>query len=125
MVAADIISVKEVKSAVPVTSDGRDILAKFFRAVGDRNRLALLGFLAHDEHSASECVAHIGLAQSRVSAHLACLVSCGLVSLRREGRFAYYSIRDQRVLDMVRLGAGIASDNAESVAACIRIQTSS
>ena len=106
---------------VPEHFDGRVVVAKFFRAVGDPNRLALINFLSLEEHSATECVTLLGLAQSRVSAHLACLVTCGLVTIRREGRFAYYRVGDPRVLELVRLGAGVAADNATSVANCTKI----
>ncbi|MHB1486491.1 MAG: ArsR/SmtB family transcription factor [Acidimicrobiales bacterium] len=97
---------------VPPSAEGRAVLAKFFRAVGDLNRLALLEFLADEERTGTDCVAHLGLAQSRVSAHLACLVTCGVVTLRREGHFAYYRVADSRVLELVGLGAEVASDNA-------------
>lgn len=118
--SADSAALRET-SLVPEHFDGRSVVAKFFRAVGDPNRLALINFLSFQEHSATECVALLGLAQSRVSAHLACLVTCGLVTIRREGRFAYYHVGDPRVLELVRLGSEVAADNAASVANCTRI----
>lgn len=111
----------ERSALVPPSVEGRAVLAKLFRAAGDPSRLALLAFLVEDEHSGNECVAHLGLAQGRVSAHLACLVSCGFVSLRRAGRFSYYRVEDERVRDLVRLGAAIAADNAAAVAACTKV----
>ncbi len=110
-----------IEVSMPTTSEGREVLARFFRATGDQNRLQLLDFLAGGEHSATECVQLVGLAQSRVSSHLACLVSCGLVSVRRQGRFAFYKVVDPRVMELIRLGTEIAADNAESVAKCIKV----
>jgi DNA-binding transcriptional ArsR family regulator len=115
------VTVVEPSELVPTSPEGRGVLAKFFRALGDPGRLALLAFIAEAERTGTECVEHLGLSQSRVSAHLACLVTCGFVEARREGRFVYYSVTDHRVLDLVRLGADVAADNAAAVAACARV----
>lgn len=103
---------------LPESAQGRAVLAKLFRAAGDPGRLALLAFIAQTERTGSECVRLLGLSQSRVSAHLACLVNCGFIQPRREGRFVYYALADDRVLELVRLGAQLAQDNAATVAAC-------
>src|SRR6266704_270642 len=96
-------------------------VAKFFRALGDPTRLRLLEFLLDDEHTVSECVAHVGLSQGRVSVHLACLADCGYVSCRRAGRFAWYKVADPRVADLVMLARSLAADNAAALADCVRI----
>lgn len=103
---------------LPESAQGRAVLAKLFRAAGDPGRLALLAFIAQAERTGSECVRLLGLSQSRVSAHLACLLNCGFIQSRRDGRFVYYTLADDRVLELVRLGAQLAHDNAASVAAC-------
>jgi hypothetical protein len=43
-----------------------------------RRVLALLAFCADGERTGNECVAHSRLSQGYISAHLACLVNCGL-----------------------------------------------
>ncbi len=106
---------------LPAEEPGRAVLAKFFKALADPSRLRLLQFLLTDEHTVSECVHHIGLAQGRVSAHLACLADCGYVSVRRESRFAYYRVTDPRVADLIMLGRALSADNADTLAACKRI----
>ncbi len=106
---------------IPTNIAGRTILAKFFQAVSDPSRLALVEFLVDGEHTGTECVALLGLAQSRVSTHLLCLVNCGLITSRREGHFTYYKVDDPRVVELVRLGVEIAADHAEAVAACTRL----
>lgn len=107
---------------VPADPAGRELLAKFFRALGDPTRLALLQFCVADERTGTECVAHVGLSQGRVSAHLACLVSCGMLSLRRQGRFAYYQVVDPRVVDLLACGQATVADHAAGVAACTRVE---
>ncbi|AXB41448.1 ArsR/SmtB family transcription factor [Amycolatopsis albispora] len=106
---------------LPTEPNGVEMVAKFFRALGDPARLRLLEFLLHDEHTVTECVAHIGLSQGRVSTHLGCLSDCGYVQVRREGRFAYYTVTDPRVAELVLLARSLAADNAAALAACMRI----
>jgi DNA-binding transcriptional ArsR family regulator len=106
---------------VPADPAGRELLARFYRALGDPTRLALLAFCAEGERTGNDCVTHVGLSQGRVSAHLACLVSCGLVEVRRAGRFAYYRTSDPRVTALVTLGASMVADHAAGVAACANV----
>jgi DNA-binding transcriptional ArsR family regulator len=95
--------------------------AEALRARGDPARLRLLEFLLHDEHTVSECVRRVGLSQGRVSAHLGCMAGCGYVQGRRAGRFAYYTVADPRVADLVMLARALAADNAAALAECVPI----
>jgi ArsR family transcriptional regulator, cadmium/lead-responsive transcriptional repressor len=106
---------------LPTDGDTIAVVAKFFRALGDPTRLRLLEFLLHAEHTVTECVEHIGLAQSRVSTHLACLAECGYVQVRRAGRYAYYQVADPRVAQLVTLAHALAADNDTALCACHRI----
>jgi ArsR family transcriptional regulator, cadmium/lead-responsive transcriptional repressor len=106
---------------LPAAADGVELVARFFRALGDPARLRLLEFLLPAEHTVSECVRHVGLSQGRVSVHLACLADCGYVQVRRSGRFAWYKVADPRVADLVMLARSLAADNAAALAECVRI----
>ncbi|HUY54458.1 MAG TPA: metalloregulator ArsR/SmtB family transcription factor [Candidatus Nanopelagicaceae bacterium] len=109
-------------AGAPAAADlaARAVVAKFFRALGDPTRLDLLAFLmVRGEATGAECVERAGLSQGRVSAHLACLVSCGLAVVRREGRFALYHVADPRVAELVALGTGLTADHVASIAACL------
>jgi DNA-binding transcriptional ArsR family regulator len=106
---------------LPAEAGGVEMVAKFFRALGDPVRLRLLEFLLDDEHTVTECVEHIGLSQGRISTHLGCLSDCGYVSVRRAGRYAYYTVADPRVAELVLLARSLAADNATALAACMRI----
>src|SRR5229473_8372747 len=107
---------------LPAGDDGVEMVARFFRALADPARLRLLEFLLPGEHTVTECVAHVGLSQGRVSAHLACLAGCGYVQVRRSGRFAYYRVADPRVADLVVLARSLAADNAAALSDCVRIE---
>jgi DNA-binding transcriptional ArsR family regulator len=98
-----------------------DIVAKYFRGLGDATRLRILKALTEGERSVGELVDLIGAPQPKVSSHLACLRWCGFVESRREFRTVYYRVADERVLSMLRLARSLLEDNAEHVAACRRI----
>lgn len=106
---------------LPAEPAGVEMLAKFFRALGEPARLRLLEFLLAGENTVSECVTHLGLAQGRVSTHLACLADCGYVATRRHGRYVYYRVTDPRVAELVHLARALSADNAAALAACMRI----
>ncbi len=75
--------------------DGADLLegaACLFHGFGDRSRIAIVRHLALGEHRVVDLTAHLGLAQSTVSKHLACLKECGLVTSRPEGRASVWSL---------------------------------
>jgi ArsR family transcriptional regulator, cadmium/lead-responsive transcriptional repressor len=108
---------------LPADGDAVGVVAKFFRALGDPTRLRLLEFLLHEEHSVTECVAHVGLAQGRVSTHLGCLADCGYVQARRDGRRTFYKVADPRVARLVVLAHALAADNHHALCACHRIPT--
>lgn len=115
---------KTASTLVPVDLPGRQVLAKFFRALGDPTRLRLLEFLLREEHTVNECVGHVGLSQGRVSAHLACLADCGYVSARRDGRYTRYRVADPRVSELVLIARALSADNSAALAACVRIDGS-
>ena len=56
-----------------------------FRSLGDQTRLAIVRRLAEGEARVVDLTRSLGLAQSTVSKHLACLRDCGLVDYRARG----------------------------------------
>ncbi len=95
------------------------LVAKLFDGFADATRMSILALLARrGETSVGELVEAVGAPQPRVSDHLRCLAWCGYVKVRREGRHAFYSIADKRVLAILRLGEAILQDNLEHVEAC-------
>ncbi len=106
---------------VPVGRDSRQVklLAKLLDGFANPVRLSALLLLSRrGEMRVSELVEEIGVPQSRVSGHLRCLAWCGYVRARREGGSSFYSIADERVLEILKLSEGILEDNIEHVEAC-------
>ena len=100
-----------------------DLVAKYFRGLGDPIRLRMLELLRSEgELSVGELVDRLALPQPQVSNHLACLRWCGFVEARREGRTVLNRIADARVESMLELARSLLADNAEHVAACCRIE---
>lgn len=73
-------------------ADENDLAARLFHGFADPGRLRILQHLQLGEHRVVELTAHLGLAQSTVSAHVACLRDCGLLDVRHQGRSSYYRL---------------------------------
>ena len=88
------------------------ILARLFNGFANSTRLSILLLLVQrGEMKVGELVEELGAPQPRVSDHLRCLAWCGYVQVRREGRNAYYSVSDERVMRMLELGEELLQDN--------------
>jgi DNA-binding transcriptional ArsR family regulator len=96
-----------------------ELLAKYFRGLGDPTRLRILRLLNDaGELPAGELVRRLEMPQATVSTHLGCLRWCGFVSTRREDRSVIYSLADPRVSELVAVAGALLDDNAEHVACC-------
>jgi DNA-binding transcriptional ArsR family regulator len=111
--------------ALPKTPTEPELVAKYFRALGDPTRVRILELLRdYGELSVTEIVARLGQSQPKVSNHLACLRWCGFVDTRRQHPTVFYRVADERVTQLLELGRALLEDNAEHVAACRRIDAS-
>ena len=100
-----------------------DLVAKYFRGLGEPTRLRILELLRDEgELSVGALVQRLGVPQPKVSNHLACLRWCGFVEARREQRTVLNRIADGRVIAMLDLAQALLADNEEHVAACCRIE---
>lgn len=101
--------------AGPRTSEDVTAAAYLFRTLGDPTRLLILRHLARGEHRVVDLMAHLGLAQSTVSGHLACLRDCGLVHSRANGRASLYSLTRPELLDLFIATEAFLEANGERV----------
>ena len=81
------------------TSD-LDAAVALFHSLSDATRLTIVRRLADGEARVVDLIGELGLAQSTVSAHVACLRDCGLVTGRPEGRQVFYSLSRPELLDV-------------------------
>jgi DNA-binding transcriptional ArsR family regulator len=77
------------------------IESEIFRALADPTRRAIFERLARREMSVSQLKAGFDVSQPAISQHLAALRGAGLVSERREGRFAYYRVDPRGLTPLV------------------------
>lgn len=99
------------------------LLARLFNGFANSTRLSILLLLSQrGEMKVGELVRELEAPQPRVSDHLRCLSSCGYVQVRREGRNAYYSVSDDRIMNILSLGEELLRDNQEHLLACETIK---
>ena len=89
-----------------------------FRSLGDPTRLAIVSRLARGEARVVDLTRLLGLAQSTVSKHLACLRDCGLVDFRSEGRQSYYALARPELIDLLRSAEQLLGETGAAVALC-------
>ncbi len=102
-----------------------EVLATFFQGLADPTRVRILELLAERPRTVSELQAELGLAQGRVSSHLACLRWCGYVVGTVDGRFNRYQLVDPRVRDIVVAAEAIVRDNEQRLISCLVLGTES
>jgi len=79
-------------AACQIETAGLSPAASLFHSLSDPMRQAIVRHLSLGEHRVVELTAHLGLAQSTVAKHLACLRDCGLVESRPLGRASMFSL---------------------------------
>lgn len=99
------------------------VLGTFFQGLSDPTRVRILELLGEESLTVTDIVERLGIAQGRVSSHLACLRWCGYVEARAEGRYNRYRLVDERVREILRLGEGIVRDNANRLSSCLLLTT--
>jgi DNA-binding transcriptional ArsR family regulator len=93
--------------------------ACLFHGFSDPSRLAILRHLALGEHRVVDLTAHLGLVQSTVSKHLACLKDCGLVSSRPVGRASMFALaHSEAVMDLLAAAERILALTGDAVTLC-------
>ncbi len=105
-------------SLPPATRQRATMLARFFRGLDDPTRVLILELLLQGEKSVSDLVEATGSPQGRISNHLGCLRHCGYVTTRRDGRWVYYRLADDRVRALLRIAQELMADHAQQLLSC-------
>lgn len=104
-----------------LSGDQVEATARYFRGLGDPTRLRILLLLLDGERTVSQIVDALGLGQSRVSNHLACLRWCRFVESERHGRNVVYRVTDPRLRQLLGYAGELADEHCEHLASCSRI----
>lgn len=93
--------------------------ACLFHGFSDPSRLTILQHLLTGEHRVVDLVGHLGLAQSTVSKHLACLRDCGLVTSRPQGRATLWALAHEGpVLELLGAAERLLALTGDAVTLC-------
>ncbi|CAI9419373.1 ArsR/SmtB family transcription factor [Nocardioides sp. T2.26MG-1] len=93
--------------------------ACLFHGFSDPSRLTIVRHLALGEHRVVDLTDHLGLAQSTVSKHLACLKDCGLVTSRPEGRASMWSLNHtDTVIELLSAAERLLAATGDAVTLC-------
>jgi DNA-binding transcriptional ArsR family regulator len=99
--------------------------ACLFHGFSDPSRLAIVRHLALGEHRVVDLTSHLGLAQSTVSKHLACLKDCGLIDSRPEGRASIWSLNHpESVMALLASAERLLALTGDAVTLCPNFGTS-
>ena len=90
---------------------------RFFKVLGDENRLRILQALGAEERSVSEILERTRLPQTLASFHLRILREAGAVATERRGPFIYYRLADPSLLNLLEACAKYAGTLTEAKAA--------
>ncbi|WP_040980476.1 MULTISPECIES: ArsR/SmtB family transcription factor [Oceanobacillus] len=80
-----------------------DMKVEFLHGFSHRTRIQILECIKEKEKTVSQIVDDLEGNQSNISQHLACLKGCGLIKGRQEGKYVYYSLRNQHVRDLLTM----------------------
>lgn len=86
-------------------------LAGFFRALSQPTRIEILLAIGSGEACVCHLEAVLGQRQAYISQHLMALREAELLAARRDGRFVYYSLADDRLLPLIQRAAELLNLN--------------
>ncbi|GAB2659676.1 metalloregulator ArsR/SmtB family transcription factor [Prescottella soli] len=112
-------------SADTGSTSALDSAVALFHSLSDGTRLAIVRRLARGEARVADLVGELGLAQSTVSAHVACLRDCKLVEGRPQGRQVFYSLARPELLDLLAAAETVLAATGSAVALCPNYGTES
>ena len=90
------------------------------KSLGHAHRLELLEQLAQGERSVEVLADRSGISIANASQHLQHMRRAGLVTNRRDGKFVYYRLADDGVLDLLAALRRIAEQNLAEVERVVR-----
>lgn len=97
---------------------GLEPAVALFHSLSDTTRLAIVQRLARGEARVADLVAELGMAQSTISAHVACLRDCALVVGRPQGRQVFYSLARPELMDLLASAETLLAATGNAVALC-------
>jgi DNA-binding transcriptional ArsR family regulator len=97
-----------------------EVIAKFFRALGDSTRIEIVEFLIKNKRATqSQIVQHLELTQSRVSEHLKCLNWCGFINVYTDGLFRIYEVKNKEIIRIIDMAKELVKKSDAEISSCL------
>lgn len=94
--------------------------AKLFKGLADQSRLLILATISGGPKTVTEITDKTKLSQPNTSAHLACLLECGLIRKEKKGREVFYEISAKEVPEIIRQAQKILKQHSKEIYNCTR-----
>lgn len=88
-------------------------VALLCKALGDTNRLQIVNMLSQGEMCACKLLEHFAIRQPTLSHHMSVLCACGLVEVRKEGKWSHYSLNRETLAQFQQFIADLASEEVK------------
>jgi DNA-binding transcriptional ArsR family regulator len=95
-----------------------ELKTKFIRGFSDKTRLQILESIKFHEKTVSQIVEDLKGNQSNISQHLSCLKGCGIIRGRQEGKYIYYSLKNDQIKDLLNLFDVMLHQVQDEIAQC-------
>ncbi len=89
--------------------------ASMFKSLAEPNRLMIVDMLSCGELCACNILEDLNISQSTLSHHMKILCECGLVNVRRDGKWMYYSLNLENTNIIKQLFYDITSDSERCI----------
>ena len=90
----------------------------FFKALSNDTRLTILDLLRKGPRRATEIGEALHMEQSRVSHNLACLINCGFVIAKQQGKNKVCSLNKQTVIPLLEIIDGHIKEYGKNLEGC-------
>lgn len=74
--------------------------ALIFKALSDETRLKILNMLSDNELCACNILDEVNITQPTLSYHMKMLITCDLVSARKDGSWMKYTLKNNKILEL-------------------------
>jgi len=99
-------------------SNQTQLEAKLFKGFADKSRLLILETISDGPKTVTEIVEETKLSQPNTSAHLACLLDCGLVKNKKKRREVFYQVSMKEIGVMLNTARKILSKHSKEINKC-------
>ncbi|MDD2993212.1 MAG: metalloregulator ArsR/SmtB family transcription factor [Pygmaiobacter sp.] len=93
-------------------------VALICKALGDSNRLQIVKMLSEGEKCACNLLERFEITQPTLSHHMKTLCDCGLVEVRREGKWSHYSLNCETLAAFQAFIGGLSCDKKNGECEC-------